>query len=135
MAPPFDVISIDCYGTLIDWETGISTAFLQTAASEGVKLDATAVLSAYAAIEPQVEAETFRSYREVLTETARRVAAQFGWTLDERQAGFLADGLPTWQPFADTNPGLKRLERADTIRRDATDLGHHRLPWRDGTKK
>ena len=112
MAPPFDVITFDCYGTLIDWETGISSAVLAAAAADGVQLDRAAVLAAYAEIEPVVEAREFQSYRAVLAETARRIAARFHWPLEPARAGFLAASLPTWPPFPDTNPALERLRAA-----------------------
>src|SRR5207253_1139768 len=66
----------------------------------------------YAEIEPQVEAEPYRRYRDVLAETARRVAARLGWPLANARAGFLALSLPAWPPFGDTNPALERLARA-----------------------
>jgi len=108
----FDVITFDCYGTLIDWEEGIGTAFAAAAALAGVMLDHAAVLQAYGEVEPAVEAEGYRSYRAVLAETARRVAVRLGWPLTEKRASFLADSLPDWQPFADTNPALTRLAAA-----------------------
>jgi FMN phosphatase YigB (HAD superfamily) len=39
MTRPFDVITFDCYGTLIDWEAGITEAFREAAATDGVSLD------------------------------------------------------------------------------------------------
>jgi len=48
----------------------------------------------------------------VLTESARRVARELGWALPEARAGFLADSLPFWIPFADTNAALERLFKA-----------------------
>jgi 2-haloalkanoic acid dehalogenase type II len=112
MSRPYDVITFDCYGTLIDWRAGISEAFLAAARRDGVTLDAPAVLALHAEIEPVVEAETYRSYRGVLTETARRVAARLGWSIPAERAGFLADSVPAWPPFADTNAALERLARA-----------------------
>ena len=79
MAPLYDVITFDCYGTLIDWENGIGTAFANAAAIDGRQLDRTQVLKAYGEIEPSVEAERYRTYREVLTDTAQRVAERFSW--------------------------------------------------------
>lgn len=108
----FDVITFDCYGTLIDWENGISAAFIKTAAADGVQLDPEPILAGYAELEPVTEAQTYRSYRAVLTETARRVAEQVGWPLNAKRASFLADSLPDWQPFPDTNPALERLAAA-----------------------
>jgi len=108
----YDVITFDCYGTLIDWESGIADAFKKTAATVGVALDTSAALAAYADIEPVVEAETYRTYRAVVAETARRVAKQLGWPIAEDRATFIADSLPSWHPFTDTNPALKRLAAA-----------------------
>jgi 2-haloalkanoic acid dehalogenase type II len=109
MARQYDVITFDCYGTLIDWEGGISTAFSSAAAAEARQFDRTQVLRAYADIEPTVEAAPYRRYRDVLTETAQRVAERLGWPLSRERAHFLADSLPGWQPFVDTNPALERL--------------------------
>ncbi|MGH9367077.1 MAG: HAD family hydrolase [Thermoanaerobaculia bacterium] len=107
--PRFDVITFDCYGTLIDWETGIREAFEREAAAAGIALPAEELLAAYAEIEPAVEAETYRSYREILAETAVRVAARFGWRIDAGQARFLPESLPSWRSFPDTNPALRGL--------------------------
>lgn len=108
----YDIITFDCYGTLIDWEGGISHAFQAAAAADGVVIEPASVLAAYAELEPAVETEAYRSYREVLAETARRVAARLGWALDPARATFLPESLPNWQPFPDTNPALERLRAA-----------------------
>jgi len=42
--PRFDVVTFDCYGTLIDWEAGMSEAFAQASAADGVQLDPREVL-------------------------------------------------------------------------------------------
>lgn len=107
--PPYEVITFDCYGTLIDWERGISDAFAKAAKVDRVVLDPAAILAAYSDMEPVVEAETYRTYRAVLAETARRVAKQLGWALSEDRTTFIADSLPGWRPFADTNAALERL--------------------------
>ena len=111
MDRPFDVITFDCYGTLIDWERGIRDAFA-AAAAWGRPVDTAAAARLFAEIEPAVQAEAFRSYRDVLAETGRRVAARLGWTLPAGQAGFIAESLPGWTPFPDTNAALRRLTAA-----------------------
>ncbi|MFQ5898574.1 MAG: HAD-IA family hydrolase [Candidatus Methylomirabilia bacterium] len=108
----YDVITFDCYGTLIDWESGISAAFAGAAARDGIALEPSALLAAYAEVAPVIEAESYRSYRAVLTETAQRVAERLGWTVAAEQARFLPDSLPNWRPFPDTNPALERLAAA-----------------------
>ncbi len=112
MARLYDVITFDCYGTLIDWEAGISSAFVHAAAAEARQLNSTQMLTAYAEIEPGVEAAPYRRYRDVLTETGQRVAERLGWSLSCERAHFLAESLPGWPAFADTNPALERLAAA-----------------------
>jgi 2-haloalkanoic acid dehalogenase type II len=97
--PKYEVITFDCYGTLIDWEGGIRAAF------ESVGVEGDEALIEYARIEPQVEAGPYRKYREVLAETASRIAAYV-------DGSFLAKSLPSWKPFTDTNPALQRLRDA-----------------------
>jgi 2-haloalkanoic acid dehalogenase type II len=109
---PYDVITFDCYGTLIDWDGGISGAFAKAVAETGARLDAHQVFEGYEKVEAEVEAERYRGYRDVLTESTRRVARLLGWALPEARAGFLAESLPFWIPFPDTNPALERLFRA-----------------------
>lgn len=110
--PRYDIITFDCYGTLIDWESGIAGAFLHAAAAAGVTLSREDILREYGDTERRVESEGYRSYRRVLQETATRVAKALGWPLAREDAGFLADSLPSWPPFADTNIALKRLAAA-----------------------
>jgi putative hydrolase of the HAD superfamily len=108
----FDVITFDCYGTLIDWESGIADAFLEAARQDGVDLRREEVLQLHAQIEPIVERERFRLYRDVLTETAARMADALRWPLAPERATFLAASLPSWKPFPDTNRALERLRDA-----------------------
>ena len=111
-ARPYDVITFDCYGTLIDWDGGIAGAFARALSESGSGLDPHRVMEVYEEIEAEVEAERYRSYRDVLTESTRRIARRLGWALPEAKAGFLAESLPRWIPFPDTNPALERLFKA-----------------------
>lgn len=108
------VVTFDCYGTLIDWETGIWDAFRAAAAEDGVGLERERVVEAYHAVEAMVEGGEYRPYRDILVETARRVAAECGWSIDRERAGFLPRSLPGWPSFPDTAPALERL--ADRFR-------------------
>ena len=110
MERPFDIITFDCYGTLIDWEGGIAGAFLEEAQKNGGSLRREDVLRAYEHHEPIVEQERYRAYRDVLALTALRVAHDLGWSLDD--GTFLPESLPRWTPFPDTNRALERLRAA-----------------------
>ncbi|HEX9161927.1 MAG TPA: HAD-IA family hydrolase [Thermoanaerobaculia bacterium] len=110
MSGRFDYITFDCYGTLIDWESGIRKAFVEAARDDGVRLDEAQIIPLYSDVERVVERERYRRYRDVLTESACRVAHALGWRVS--YAGFLADSLASWKPFADTNAALERLRTA-----------------------
>jgi 2-haloalkanoic acid dehalogenase type II len=105
----FDLITFDCYGTLIDWETGITEAFRNEAAKDGIDLKHEDVVAAYATAEAEVEEKEFVPYHRVLCEAAHCCAPKLGWELTEQRADFLVRSLPAWQPFPDTNPALQML--------------------------
>lgn len=102
----FDVVTFDCYGTLIDWESGIADAFLSAAP----QLRREEVLREYARAEAEVERERYRAYREVLTVSASRTLRALG--VDNANGAFLPESLPHWTPFPDTNAALERLRHA-----------------------
>src|SRR5438445_2779249 len=104
-------MTFDCYGTLIDWETGIRNAFrsamLRTGASQGLESKA---FDLYEEEERRVERERpHLLYRDVLWRGGLGVARRIGWRLSEAESNFLAKDLPTWTPFPDTNTSLARL--------------------------
>jgi len=103
----FDIVTFYCYGTLVDWDAGISAAFESIAAETGVS--ASELRSSYEEIEPSVEAGPYLSYREVLAITARRAVAHHGGSLGADVADLFADSVPLWKPFPDTNEALERL--------------------------
>jgi 2-haloalkanoic acid dehalogenase type II len=111
-ARQYDVVTFDCYGTLIDWEGGLATALIRAAWADGVRLERAVVVRAYMAAEREVEAGAYRSYRDVLADSARGVATRLGWRLDPARASFLADSVPGWVAFPDTNASLERLRGA-----------------------
>ncbi|MFQ5703990.1 MAG: HAD family hydrolase [Gemmatimonadales bacterium] len=108
----FDIITFDCYGTLVDWESGISSAIMGAARRHGMRLEPEAVMAAYHRVEPEAEAGEFRPYREVLARSASATARRLGWALEISEAGFLAESLPDWPVFEDTNGALEQLKDA-----------------------
>ncbi len=114
---PSRVITFDCYGTLIDWETGIRNAFrsamLRTGASQGLESKA---FELYEEEERRLERERpHLLYRDVLSKTSLSVARKIGWKLSEAESTFLAKELPTWTPFPETNPSLAKLSTEHTL--------------------
>ena len=104
-----DTLTFDCYGTLIDWSAGLRSA-LGRIFGEAAGRDAT-LIDAYVETEAEVEAGEHRLYREVLAETVRRLASCLQVDLPPGREDWLAEALPAWTPFADTNEALRRLKR------------------------
>jgi 2-haloacid dehalogenase len=97
--------TFDCYGTLIDWNAGIAGVLEGLWGAE----QAPGLLRRYHELEPEVQAERYRSYAEVLTLTLERLAAEAGLGIPEGESGVLAQSLPDWPPFSDVPPALKEL--------------------------
>ncbi len=104
-------LTFDCYGTLIDWESGIVGAVQPLLAASGRNISADGILELYAAIEAREEAGPYRPYREILETCMRRMAARLAFALDDRQAQALAETIGRWPPFGDSVNALSRLKR------------------------
>jgi 2-haloacid dehalogenase len=99
--------TFDCYGTLIDWNSGIRAVLEQLWGVER----APELLERYHQLEPQIEAEEYRSYAEVLTLTLERIAQEVGYGIPEGESGMLAQSLPSWPPFPEVPESLRELRR------------------------
>jgi 2-haloalkanoic acid dehalogenase type II len=108
--PDFNVITFDCYGTLIDWETGIRAGFKQALENLGLsESEETQVFDLYEKEEKRIEGLPYRPYRRVLAEALSSASNKIGKRISERSSHILADQLPKWRPFPDTNPALQKL--------------------------
>lgn len=105
----YDYLTFDCYGTLVDWRNGIISAFAEAAAPGSARPDPRRLLELHARHEADVQAGPYRSYRQVLTETARRMAVDLDLEGAFASFGFLADSLPRWRVFDEVNPVLSEL--------------------------
>jgi 2-haloacid dehalogenase len=105
----FEWLSFDCYGTLIDWESGILGYLRPLLRQKGCAIADAEVLSLYSEFEPREQSGEYRSYREVLASVVRDFARELHFDVTEAEAAGLADCNPGWEPFADTVPALHRL--------------------------
>jgi 2-haloacid dehalogenase len=97
--------TFDCYGTLIDWNAGIRGVLEGFFGAER----APGLLARYHALEPEVQAEAYRTYAEVLTITLERVATEAGLPIPEGDTGALARSLPDWPAFPEVPRALAEL--------------------------
>lgn len=105
----FDLLTFDCYGTLVDWEAGIVAAARSVCDAHGCAASDAEVLAAFARWEHVVQGERFRPYREVLARTLVRMGESMGFrpTAEEQAAFGASPG--EWPAFPDTVEALGRL--------------------------
>lgn len=108
----FECVSFDCYGTLVDWETGISGAVGEVLEARGVRMSRGEVLGLFAEVEPRVQqgSEGFLKYREVLRRVMELMGRELEIEFSESELGCLADTLPDWPVFPDTVGALAALK-------------------------
>ena len=108
----FDVLTFDCYGTLIDWETGIAAALGPWLERRGVSATRDQMLAAFAAAEaPQQQATPDLPYPELLARVHGRVAQHFGIDADPAAAQAFGRSVGDWPAFPDSAEALAYLKR------------------------
>lgn len=107
----FDVLTFDCYGTLIDWETGILGALEPIVRAQRKSFTVAQILELYGEFEAEAEAEPYQSYRDVLALVIRKFGKRLNVIPTYAQEQALADALPGWRPWPDTQGALRRLQR------------------------
>jgi 2-haloacid dehalogenase len=107
----FDVLTFDCYGTLIDWESGLLAA-LHAACPGGWPVDDKELLERFARHEAAVERGDYRTFREVLLESVQALARNHGVDLGEEAARRFSESVGDWPAFADSAKALRRLTQS-----------------------
>jgi 2-haloalkanoic acid dehalogenase type II len=101
---PIHWVTFDCYGTLVDWERGITDALLPLLRAP---IDRDELARRYIETEAQVEAGSYRRYRDVLDEAGRRLLVSLGSDAPSP----LPASLPNWRPFPEVPAALAELRR------------------------
>jgi 2-haloacid dehalogenase len=104
----FDVLTFDCYGTLVDWEAGILEA-LREARPEGWAMPEQALLERFATHEAAAERGLYLPYRDVLAETIRGIARDAGVRITADAVHRFGSSVGDWPPFPDSPEALHRL--------------------------
>lgn len=107
----FTHLTFDCYGTLIDWETGILAAVMPVLARRGVAAEAEQILRLYVKYEAQQEAGPYKPYRAILQGVMAGIAGALGFVPTAAELQALPASVGHWPPFADTVAALTRLQR------------------------
>jgi 2-haloacid dehalogenase len=104
-------VSLEVYGTLIDWESGIYEAFQREAERDGFTIERDQLIALFMETQREIMSGSYELYAEVLRRTAVKVAEQLGWELEPVRSSFLPNSIPSWPAFRDTNALLERLKK------------------------
>jgi 2-haloacid dehalogenase len=105
----YDVLTFDCYGTLIDWEAGILAALRRVLDAHAAGADDETLLATYARFEAEAEAGPYLPYREVLARALRGVSASLGVEPGEAEVRGFSESVGDWPAFPDSPAALARL--------------------------
>ena len=105
----FDVLTFDCYGTLIDWESGIVAATRFQLGDAAASIADEDLLAAFAAVEHEAEVP-YKSYREVLALSLRGMGERLGVAVGDAQAAGFGSSVGQWPAFPDSGDALRRLQ-------------------------
>ena len=101
-------VTFDCYGTLIDWERGVTDALLPLLPPG---LDRTGLAVRYIEVEAEVQKGEHLPYREVLDRASRKLLEEKGRPLAAGAPSPLPGSLPSWRPFDEVPYALRELRR------------------------
>jgi len=106
----FSVLTFDCYGTLIDWETGICEAIAPWLERQGAAASRDRILAAFAGAEaPQQKANPNMLYPDLLARVHLKMAQELGAAPDAEAAAAFGRGVADWPAFPDSAAALAYL--------------------------
>ena len=104
-------LTFDCYGTLIDWETGIWDGFQLLLRTNNSSIIRKTCLEAFAKIESTLQAQKPKMlYPDILRQTHQLFAKRFGLTTNSEMDRRFGDFVPFWPAFPDSADMLRRLK-------------------------
>jgi 2-haloacid dehalogenase len=106
----YKVLTFDCYGTLIDWESGILAALKPLLSSHGHNLDDEQLLQLFIEFEAEIQKGEYLKYQEILRRVVQKFGERFNFIPDAHELDSLADSIKYWSPFPDTVAALKKLK-------------------------
>jgi 2-haloacid dehalogenase len=106
----FEVLTFDCYGTLIDWETGIWAALGPILANHQVHVSPDTALELYGELEAEAERGEYREYRSVLRAVLEGFGACLGFTPTPSELLNFPASVKDWPAFPDSPPALQALK-------------------------
>ena len=107
----FDALTFDCYGTLVDWESGIAAGIRAAVGDRGLEGSDGELLEAYGRHEAVLESGGYLRYREVVADALRGICVEQGIEVSDAEASAFGDSVGDWPPFPDSAEALAALKQ------------------------
>ena len=107
----FEILSFDCYGTLVDWESGILNALKPILSNHNINASDQEILELFARLESKQESGNYLKYREILKNVVQDFGKELNFEPTETEVNALPDSIQNWEPFPDTVQSLKALKK------------------------
>lgn len=107
----YAVLTFDCYGTLIDWETGIWDALQPILSTHGATMEREAALELYGLLESEIERGEYCEYKAVLRGVLEGFGARLGFAPTPAELDGFAHSVQDWPPFPDSPAALVTLHK------------------------
>ena len=104
----YTTLTFDCYGTLIDWETGIINAMRPILSNHGIEQSDNQILEIFSELE-SVAQRPYKPYREVLAIVAQGFGERLGFTPSDEELAAFSTSVLNWPAFPDSAESLARL--------------------------
>jgi 2-haloalkanoic acid dehalogenase type II len=104
-------ITFDCYGTLVDWEAGITSFLTEVLREKGTTASIPEVVRVREDIDFEMVQGPYRTYKEILRLSLKETFHQFQVAYNDQDGERLIQSVPTWPVFTETKPALERLAR------------------------
>jgi 2-haloacid dehalogenase len=107
----FEVLTFDCYGTLIDWETGILESLRPIFAAHRIEPIPDSVLELYGELEFAAERGEYREYKAVLRSVLEGLGARLAFAPTPEELQQFSTSVKDWPAFQDSPLALQALHR------------------------
>ena len=107
----FEVLTLDCYGTLIDWESGLEAALRPVLAHHHIDLRSDQALELYGTLEAEAEQGAYHTYQTVLRRVLEGFGARFGFVPTPTELQRFSESVKDWPAFPDATGALQALKK------------------------
>ena len=106
----FQVLTFDCYGTLIDWESGIWAALQPVLTSHHIAIERDNALELFGELESAAERGPYHEYKAVLGTVLAGLGARLGFAPTSLELQQFSESVKDWPAFPDSAPALQALK-------------------------